>query len=139
MELTGNAKSITLAEISNFEKSYELKLPKSFIDFYLNANGGSPSTRYFEDYRIAAFCPIKHKPDNYNIEKNIEILKLSERLPEGFIPFAFDSGGWFFCLDTSERNYGSIYILPNGMLDSDPIFIVSSFSKFIDGLSDEEY
>ena len=33
----------------------------------------------------------------------------------------------------------TIYVLPNGMLESEPIFIVSSFSEFIDGLSDEEY
>ena len=78
-------------------------------------------------------------PDNYNIEKNIEILKLAERLPDGFIPFAFDSGGWYFAMDTKGTNYGSIYVLPNGMLESDPIFIVSSFSEFIEGLSEEEY
>ena len=31
MELTGNAASLSQNEISDFEESYEVKLPKSFI------------------------------------------------------------------------------------------------------------
>ena len=138
MKLTGNSASLSQDEISDVEKSYEVKLPESFINFYLKANGGSPSKRYFEEYRIAAFLPVKYGEGN-NVESTIEILKLADRLPDGFIPFAFDSGGWYFAVDTNKTKYGSIYILPNGMLESDPIFIVASFSEFIEGLRKEEY
>lgn len=138
MELKRSSTSLSKDEIKDFEKSFGVTLPESFIDFYLEANGGSPSLRYFEEYRISAFLPIKHGEGN-TVEGKIEVLTLAERLPEKYIPFAFDSGGWYFCLDTSDTNYGSVYVLPNGMLESEPIFIVSSFSDFVDGLSEEEY
>lgn len=138
MELKRSSTSLSKDEIKGFEKSFDITLPESFIDFYLQANGGSPSLRYFEEYRISAFLPIKHGEGN-TVESKIEILKLAERLPEKYIPFAFDGGGWYFCVDAGETNYGSIYVLPNGLLESEPIFIVSSFSEFINGLSEEEY
>jgi hypothetical protein len=57
-----------------------------------------------------------------------------------WIPFAYDPGGWHFCLSMSDDDYNSVYI--NRWTDHKPedqfIKIADSFEEFIDGLRRED-
>ena len=57
-----------------------------------------------------------------------------------FLPFAFDPGGWHFCLNMDEKDYGAIFI--NRWTDHLPedqfVKIADSFEEFIDGLKRED-
>lgn len=56
------------------------------------------------------------------------------------VPFAFDGGGWHFCLCLDESDHGAIYI--NRWTDHLPeeqfLKIAESFQDFINGLQKEE-
>ena len=132
MELRKSNTSLKNEDLTNFEKDLNVKLPDSFKKFYLSFNGGIPSHRYFKGNRIASFCPIKYGGEN-QIENVITSLGEVNRLPQGFIPFAFDSGGWYFCVNLGMSNNGLIYMLPNGLEVQSPIF-VAQLLRTVEGL-----
>ncbi|NOQ75681.1 MAG: hypothetical protein GQ574_26980 [Crocinitomix sp.] len=138
MKFRLTSEKINESDLKGFETQYGIKLPKSFKDFYLEHNGGIPSLRYYKDQRIAAFTSIKYGRESGRTGIIMEVHQLGDLLPEGYIPFAFDSGGWNFCINTNDIDYGHIYILPNGVVDNKPIFLSESFESFIGGLKAED-
>lgn len=142
MELKNSHTQLKEKELGEFEKKYGVSLPDSFKQFYLKWNGGSPSHSYINGHRIVGFMPIKYhnrtEDNTHTIEWFIHLLKDAERLPNGFIPFGSDGGGWHYAIDLNTNNYGVIYVLPNGIGDHTPIFIASCFDDFIRNLSIED-
>lgn len=138
MELRESEEQLNLEELKILEDNLGKTLPQSFIDFYLKNNGGIPSHRHIDGKRIAFFQPLKYGKIDRTIEATIENLNLAKRLPQGFLPFAHDSGGWDFCIDLNENNYGVIYMLPNGTGDLMPIFVAPNFNKLIENLALED-
>lgn len=138
MELEDSEKQLTKKEFESFESTLKVSFPKDFVDFYLTFNGGFPSHSYFEGKEISYFAPIKYGEQEYTITGTIQRLSELGRLPNGLIPFANDPGGWNFCIDLNETNYGVIYLLPNGIEDQSPIFVAQSFDNFISNLSVED-
>lgn len=137
MEFRLTSEKLNEFDLRDFEDFYGVKLPQSFKDFYQKNNGGIPSVKHFENQRIAAFTSIKYGRESGKTETIMEVLQLADRLSDKFIPFAFDSGGWYFCINLNDPGYGRIYILPNGIEDSTPIFLSESFEAFIAGLTAE--
>lgn len=73
-----------------------------------------------------------------------EILPLFKEFQEKYnrrlFPFAFDGGGWHFCLSMDEADYGAIIV--NRWTDHLPeeqfLKIADSFEEFINGLKRED-
>lgn len=138
MELIKTKQSLSRSEIDSFSKKNDLVLPQDFINFYLKFNGGRPSHKYFKNYCLSFFIPIKYGLTENTIEYLIKELSEGDFLPQGYLPFANDSGGWYFCLDLNETNYGSVYVIRNDMADESPVFVAPNFKDFIENLSIED-
>lgn len=100
MKLLDTSKPISPEDMADFELKYDLKLPYSFVDFYLSQNGGVPDTKkvkgnmyllsvhQFDDF--SELIKYKLDLDEYSVPKNIEHSKT--------IPFACDQGGNTYAL-----------------------------------------
>ncbi len=96
---------LSLEEISTFEKEYNVKLPKEYIEHMLKFNGGYPiKDVYFDRYPIDGFRPIKY--GNHTVEADIK--SLSEFFPARSIPFAYSTGGVIYMV-LNEKGYSNIY------------------------------
>ncbi|WP_350293002.1 SMI1/KNR4 family protein [uncultured Croceitalea sp.] len=75
---------------------------------------------------------------------SIEIMKLPKEYKDSdwgeWFPFAFDMGGWHFCIDMSDNDYGGVYV--NRWNDYSPeeqfLKIADNFEIFINGLKKEK-
>jgi hypothetical protein len=73
-----------------------------------------------------------------------DLYGLTEEFMKGYgrklIPFAYDPGGWHFCLCMDDEDFGTIYI--NRWTDHLPeeqfLKIADSFEEFINGLHAED-
>jgi hypothetical protein len=138
MELIESEQSLSLEEIQEFEKKNNVKLPQEFVNFYLKYNGGIPTHEYYNGYALIYYMPIKYGDEVNRIDYKIISLKDAELLPERFIPFSYDSGGWYFALDLNEANYGAVYVIRNDMGDDHPVFVAPSFKELLEGLTLED-
>lgn len=138
MKLEDFEKPLTDSEFKDFESKIKLELPESFVSLYKITNGGFPTHPYYKSYYLSFFAPIKYGDAKFTIESLIKNLNEVGLLPQGYLPFANDSGGWYFCLDLNETNYGSVYVIRNDMADESPVFVAPSFKEFIENLSIED-
>jgi hypothetical protein len=125
------------AEFNFIEKTLEINLPIIFKN-YLSKYGGMSiyeNTFFKQDigsFEIGQFLMFD------------EILNLSKEFLQSYhrklIPFAYDPGGWHFCLSFDDETYGKIII--NRWTDHLPeeqfLVIADSFEEFINGLKTEE-
>ena len=120
------------------ESQVQSSLPNDFKDF-LKANGGlSHYERFFTDTHQIT----------WEVNKYLTFAELHKLLDEflreykrKLIPFAYDPGGWHFCLCMDEgKDHGAIII--NRWTDHLPkeqfLKIADSFEEFINGLKAEE-
>ncbi|MFD1605916.1 SMI1/KNR4 family protein [Flavobacterium artemisiae] len=126
------------SNMRHIENIIGTKLPEDFKDF-LKTNGG---LSHYERYFIA-IDKTMWEVNRYLAYQ--DLFKLTEEFLESYkrklVPFAFDMGGWHFCLCLDEgSDYGSIVI--NRWSDYLPeeqfIKITESFEDFINGLKTEE-
>lgn len=126
------------AEFNFIEKKNKISIPILFKD-YLKKYGGMAiyesqfSSRKNGSFQIGQFLMFD------------EILNLSKEFEQSFdrklIPFAYDPGGWHFCLSFDESTFGNIIV--NRWTDHSPeeqfVVIADSFEEFVNGLkrSDE--
>ena len=124
-------------EFSFIEKELNIQLPEILKD-YLKKYGGMNIventfyTKDKKDFQLGQFLMFD------------EILNLSKEFLREYhrrlVPFAFDGGGWHFCLSFDEETYGKIII--NRWTDYLPeeqfLIIADSFEEFINGLKTEE-
>jgi len=96
------------------EKTIGRKIPKSLLELYKEYNGGvidggrniliHPESG--AEYEVKAFFPMryaKYEKDS-TVEKNyLFFCKKEKSIPEDFIPFAIDSGGFVFCMDSKDE------------------------------------
>lgn len=122
-------------------KFIEKIVSTEFSDFFKNImakyGGLAVYERYYHDknnnlWELGAF-------DNFTsiYELTKEFL---EKYKRKLVPFAYDGGGWHFCLSFDEETYGKIII--NRWTDHLPeeqfLVIADSFEEFINGLKTEE-
>jgi cell wall assembly regulator SMI1 len=141
------AKELTEADIANAEKLIGKELPPSLRDFYLLYNGGvvEKKRRIFVDEdgdieaEVKVFLPIKYDEGDSTVEKSYEnFVKQKKLIPPQFIPFAMDSGGFRYCIDTVSE---AVFFNNLDRLDSKegPMeFICASLADFIDGMRTEK-
>ncbi len=105
---------------------------------------------------LVKLCLVKYgnssiKEDVYIDNKNTEwilsafsnstdVMKLPKEFKDAgwgeWFPFAFDQGGWHFCINMSDHDYGSVYV--NRWSDHKPkdqfVKIANSFEEFMNEL-----
>lgn len=120
------------------EKEVGNQLPAELIEVIKNYGGLAVLEDKFTDnndveWEIQAFD---------NIASIIDLTKeFKENSWGSKVPFAFDPGGWHFCLSLDEDTFGKIIV--NRWTDYSPeeqfVVIANSFEEFINGLkrSDE--
>jgi len=106
----GCSQPIENADLDACENVLKHKLPREFRQHYLKYNGGMPDDSLFpgndqwEPLEIAGFYPIKYKtnivnPQNSLLVEHYQLMCDKEVIPDRILPFAWDPGGNFFCLD----------------------------------------
>lgn len=125
-------------ELDLIEKIVEDKIPEIFREYIKRYGGEVILEKYFVDH-----SKLEWELSQFNLFKDLYGLtkEFLEEYNRKLIPFAYDPGGWHFCLCLDEGNdYGKIII--NRWTDHLPeeqfLVIADSFEEFIDGLKRED-
>lgn len=124
-------KRLNDTDISDFEQSYNVKLPETYKNHIKLYNGGYPEDDlYFLGYPIDNFLPIKFGEST--IEDNLELI--GEFLPNNSIPFAESNGGIIYFELNNQKNSKIFCFYSDGQTD----FLANSFDEFVNGLTEGE-
>jgi hypothetical protein len=99
------------SEIMELEKILEIKFPKPVYALYLRTNGGEPSHYLFDplDTSISEFMPLTASdPEITAVACYKDLVLEQELVPRNLFPFAVDSCGDYFFVDTKSAD-GSVY------------------------------
>ena len=141
--LTENPK-ISLQDIKQFEQEYDIALPKQYVEFLIEYNGGFPQESGFKisddegESLVNKFYGIGDMKSN--LGKVFEILE--GEIPEDFISIANDPAGNEILLGVSGEYQGKVYFWIHDRVpeeEMDNMFILAdSFSEFFDNLYESE-
>ena len=129
-------KNISQKEISNLENDLNIKIPLNMKTFLLEYNGGKPEPNDVEIKETNSIAEIR---EFYCIEK-IKKFKneYSKRITEAMLPFAEDSCGNLFCVET-ETGLGGVYFWDHEYEENEGVtptgrnekLIAEDFNKFL--------
>ncbi len=112
------------------------KIPILISDFLKENAGLSHYERYYKDDKNVIWEVSKYLTFGEMFKLTQEFLR--EYKPR-LLPFAYDPGGWHFCLSFDQESYGKIII--NRWTDHKPedqfLVIANNFEDFINGLRKE--
>lgn len=135
---------ISLQDIKQFAQEYDIVLPKQYVEFLLEYNGGFPQKSGFNisddegESLVNKFYGIGDMKSN--LGKVFEILE--GEIPEDFISIANDPAGNEILLGVSGENHGKVYFwihdrVPEEVMDN--MFILAdSFYEFFVNLYESE-
>ena len=128
-------RQLTKAEITAFEQQYEIELPETFKQHYLQYNGGYPPYEYLKGadhiFTINGFYPIKY--GRLTIEKLISDYQKSGINLTKAIPFAYDNGGNIYLLSVEKSTCGQVFIMEAESEDNKKnLLVAKSFTHFLD-------
>ena len=135
---------INLEDIQKFEKKFKITLPKSYIDFLLESNGGFVGGchfiikgREFKPYNMNTICRF------YSLKEISEILKNKNHCLGDYIDIIKEyildkkqiviavSDAFFVSMDTSSEK-GEIFFLNNEIFEKEGLLsIKKNFEEFI--------
>jgi hypothetical protein len=141
------SEKLTDADLEEVENLLGISFTSDFKNHYIKYNGGYPVTSFFlwpdgAKTRINHFFSIKYKGFS-QLEDAYDNLFITEQiLPVGFLPFASDDGGDFFCISTLPDSYNQVFFCDMHHYDPEVIEeyitqIAKSFKDFIENLVDE--
>lgn len=127
-----------MGQLDSVEEIINSKLPETFKDF-LKENGGlSHYERIF----------IDKEETNWEVNSYVnykELVNLTTEFSDAYkrklVPFAFDPGGWHFCLCLDEGDDNGKIIInrwTDHALEEQFLVIADSFEEFINGLKTED-
>jgi len=91
---------LAIDHIRDFEKRFDLIVPKAYADFLSIQNGGKLDGLFvfygLEEYNIDGFLGIGNEEKYFDLSQNF--LELAQILPKGFFPIASDSGGNYYLI-----------------------------------------
>lgn len=148
-EMTNSSIKITESDVYEAEKLLNKSLPIELKNFYLKNNGGRvEGNRYVysddqdKEYDVQTFFPIKYKRtegDGLLEEQTLFYCNEKRLIPDNYIVFAMDGGGFPFCCDIQS---GHIYFGNIENYDGDPEeimeFICETLEDFINNMKTEE-
>ncbi|MBL3889825.1 SMI1/KNR4 family protein [Bacillus cereus] len=135
---------VSLQDIKQFEQEYNVTLPKQYVDFLLEYNGGFPQESSFKisddegESLVNKFYGIGDMKSN--LGKVFEVLE--GEIPEDFISIANDPAGNEILLGVNGDFQGKVYfwihdIEPEDEMDN--MFILAdSFVEFFNNIYESE-
>ncbi|HGM4747465.1 SMI1/KNR4 family protein [Stenotrophomonas maltophilia] len=132
MKLIGQAQQLTRQDLCEFSDSTGLRLPREFVDFYLENNGGYPDVEPDEanPLLLNSFLPIRY--GDATIEAAYQRLMSGNPALEGLVPFAYDDCGNVFLLFGKPGMPEEVFLWLPGEKELEAIF--SSFAEFLHAL-----
>ena len=143
--ITDHGPKISDADISELEERIDWRLPEEYRDFLLEFNGGRPEPDIADIKGLPGGCSdvqfffgIYPSEEAYSIDWNLETLV--ERLDDGVLPIACDSGGSVYCLSLHAEDYGVVSYCDLQSVVADyetaPTFypVAPNFDAFLNGL-----
>lgn len=152
MEIKKSRKTITEAELVNFEEKIGHALPPAYRKFILTYNGGEPNPYYFKvpnwKYKQSLVNQLKGiDPGGSYVDLEEVNELLAGRLPDNFIAIGDDPGGNMILTGLEGASKGKIYFFDHenepddadGKLESYPniYFLADDFDTFITNLKNE--
>ncbi|MBC2368388.1 SMI1/KNR4 family protein [Listeria booriae] len=134
-------KKISQQDIKSFEVKYSLCLPKEYIAFLLEFNGGYPKKSNFEISEDQGISLVNKfygiGEETGDLGETFEIL--DGELPDGFISIADDPAGNEICIGVEKNDYeGQVYFWIHDMeneSDMDNMFLLAeNFNAFLENL-----
>ena len=136
----------TVEQIKEFERRWELKLPPSFKEFCLIANGGRPEScndtfpvearfkKFHGEYNfglvgVAWFEPLMGEKSS--IDATMEMFV--DRLSPNRVPIASEGCGNYITLSVAEEDFGAVYYWEHEFDEDYPI--ADDFESFLEGLT----
>ncbi|MFA6245827.1 MAG: SMI1/KNR4 family protein [Mucilaginibacter sp.] len=148
MEFLEVSKKLEETDLKEAEEQLGISFTNEFKEHYLKYNGGYPVKSFFlwpddgAKTRINHFFSIKY--DGFSrFETAYENLFITEQiLPQGFLPFAVDDGGDYFCISILPQFFNQVFFFDMhhydpGWIEEYVTLISESFKGFIDNLVDE--
>ncbi|KGX89727.1 hypothetical protein N781_16000 [Pontibacillus halophilus JSM 076056 = DSM 19796] len=135
---------VSLQDIKQFEQEYEVTLPKQYVDFLLEYNGGFPQQSNFKisddegESLVNKFYGIGDMKGNLG-----EVFEILEgEIPEEFISIGHDPGGNEILLGVSGEDQGKVYfwihdVEPEDEMDNMHI-LADSFTEFFTNLYEND-
>ena len=152
MKLLNSAEPILREDVLEFGNYLSVKLPEDYIEFIVNANGGTPELDMLYDFYdevseqentsvIRRFFSVisNAECEKNNIKFIYNVMRRVEIIPFDMIPIADDPTGNVICISLSQDDYGAVYYLNHEFEDSDTGYlmkskITDSFKEFIEKL-----
>jgi hypothetical protein len=135
---------ISLQDIKQFEHEYDVKLPKQYVDFLLEYNGGYPQESSFKisddegESLVNKFYGIGDMKSN--LAKVFEILE--GEIPEDFVSIANDPAGNEILLGVSGEYQGKVYFWNHDIEPEDEMgnmfILADNFAEFFNNLYESE-
>lgn len=136
--------SITPNDITNLENEYNIKIPTTLKEFYLNFNASeiylcefaqnNPEEKIFEVHTIYS---VKYAPFKGAIilEDVLYGDRIDGFIPANLIPFAEDRGGNRYYCDENTEN---VFFIPCDDIDN-PELVCETLSEFLNNLKNVKH
>lgn len=146
VEISPSVESTNQHAIDLFQRFIGKRLPKDYVKFLLDYNGGSPVPDAF-DFKdgtggssVRYFHGLRKNADDDDLLRNIDVYK--DRMPSDFLPIASDFGGNKIVIAVSGQYYGRLFFwdheneVDEGFIAGveNMSLIADSFSVFLSGL-----
>lgn len=98
---------VTINDIKEFEKEFNLSLPESYKTFLLENNGGNaePDFYYLSDEKCVGISSF------YTLEEiKSDLTDFSLKFTSNIVPIAIDGGGNIICISASGEDKGKLYL-----------------------------
>jgi hypothetical protein len=135
---------ISLSEIENFEKKYNLIFESKYKNFLLNENGGEISSDYVFFYGKKTSHNCIQTVTLYNLERIEEVhnITLDDKddlessnylfLKNKMLTIGDSNLGFSLCISYSKEDFGRIYYID----DDKFIFLANNINEFINNFED---
>jgi cell wall assembly regulator SMI1 len=137
---------LTYEQLKEAEDELDVSFTQDFKDHYVKYNGGYPAKRYYlwpdgAKTRINHFFSIRYENITSLEKVYADLFVIESTLPIGFLPFAADDGGDFFCISMLPETYNAVFFCDTHHYDPEAFenyftLLSGSFNDFIENLVD---
>jgi hypothetical protein len=141
---TSTEHPVTDSELDDVQKECGFVFPQPVRLHYLRYNGGCPRRCLYkkgqDTFVVQEFLPVKYGTGR--LEDSFHHLKIDDDiLPDGFVPFAVDPLGDYFCFSVRPNDRGSIWLYIGEYRDEPARaleYLATSLPDLLETMTEEE-
>ena len=146
MDMNGNEEEkmdivgLTEEDFKTWEAEYQISFPQDYMQYCLAPGKALKGKQVhlqvgsWESSAIVHGVYLSKKDLNDAIEMQKE-----SWWPKGYLPFAYDEGGEYFCISTNTEDFGVVYYFASDSIEDEPedalIRVSACFADFLDQIS----